>query len=158
MLIYVGVKDGQPLEMRAELQHERLSGGKLPRVRILVVDDDIGVNRLIRAILQNEGWEVSSAQDGEEAIRMVHEALPDLIILDITMPKISGLEVCRHVTGLFRIPIIMVSAQFDLDTKAQCLSAGAQEFLNKPFRAEELVSRVKAALHLVLPDRGQAGA
>lgn len=144
--------------MRAELQRERLSGGKLPRVRILVVDDDIAVNRLIRAILQNHGWEVSSAHDGEEAIRMVHEGLPDLILLDMMMPKLSGLEVCRHVTSLFRIPIIMVSAQFDLDTKAQCLSAGAQDFIIKPFRTEELVNRVQEVLHLVLPDRGQAGA
>lgn len=133
--------------MRLELQPDRLSGGKLPQVRILVVDDDIAVNRLIRAILQNEGWETSSAQDGEEAIRMVHEDQPDLIILDMKMPKLSGLEVCRHVTGLFRIPIIMVSAQFDMDTKAQCLSAGAQEFVNKPFRTEELVNHVKAVLH-----------
>ena len=119
----------------------------MPQVRILVVDDDMGVNRLIRAILQNQGWEVSSAQDGEEAIRMVHEDQPNLIILDMKMPKLSGLEVCRQVTGLFRIPIIMVSAQFDLDTKAQCLSAGAQEFLTKPFRTEELVNCVKAVLH-----------
>ena len=132
--------------MRAELQPERLSGGTLPQVRILVVDDDVGVNRLIRAILQNQGWEVSSAQDGEEAIRMVHEVPPDLILLDMMMPKLSGLEVCRHVTSHFRIPIIMVSAQFDLDTKAQCLSAGAQEFINKPFGTEELVNRVKAVL------------
>ena len=119
----------------------------MPQVRILVVDDDVAVNRLIGAILQNEGWEISSARDGEEAIRMVHESLPDLIILDMTMPKLSGLEVCRQVTSLFRIPIIMVSAQFDMDTKAQCLSAGAQEFVNKPFRMEELVNRVKAVLH-----------
>ncbi|MDO8715936.1 MAG: response regulator [Dehalococcoidales bacterium] len=125
----------------------------MSRARILVVDDNIALNRMILAILQNEGWDVSSAYDGEEALRMVHERLPNLIILDMMMPKLSGLEVCRQVTALFKVPIIMVSAKLDPDTKAQCLSAGAQEFVNKPFSPEDLVNRVKAVLHLAPSDR-----
>ncbi len=112
------------------------------------MDDDVAVNKLIRAILENEGWVVSSAQDGEEALKMVSKSVPDLIILDIKMPKISGLEVCRQVTGLFKIPVIMVSGNSDLDTQSQCLGAGAQGLVHKPFSAEELRNRVKAVLHL----------
>ena len=118
----------------------------MPQVRILVVDDDPVINKLIRDILHEEGWEISSARDGEEAIRMVHENSPDLIILDLMMPKIDGLEVCRHVTALFRIPIIMISGQCDTDTKVKCLNMGAEDFITKPFSVEELVHRVKTVL------------
>lgn len=118
----------------------------MPRVRILVVDDDPAINKLIQVILREEGWEISSARDGKEAIRIVHEKLPDLIILDMMMPRMNGLEVCRHVTSMFPIPIIMVSAQCDMDTKARCLNVGAEDYITKPFRAEELINRVKVVL------------
>ena len=119
----------------------------MPQVRILVVDDDPAINELIQVILQLEGWEISSARDGEEAIRIVHKKLPDLIILDMMMPKMDGLEVCRHVTALFPISVIMVSAQCDMDAKIRCFNMGAEDFVTKPFRAAELVDRVKAVLH-----------
>ena len=118
----------------------------MPRVRILVVDDDPVINKLISDILQEEGWEIYSARDGEEAIRMVHENSPDLIILDLMMPKINGLEVCRHVTDLFQIPIIMISGQYDTDTKVKCLNIGAEDYITKPFSVEELIHRVKTVL------------
>jgi DNA-binding response OmpR family regulator len=118
----------------------------MPRVRILVVDDDPVINKLISDILQEEGWEIYSAQDGEEAIRMVHENPPDLIILDLMMPKINGLEVCRHVTDLFQIPIIMISGQCDTDTKVKCLNMGAEDFITKPFSVVDLIHRVKTVL------------
>lgn len=119
----------------------------MSKVRILVVDDDPAINELIQITLRDEGWETSSARDGKEAIRIVHEKPPDLIILDMMMPKMNGLEVCRHVTSLFSIPIIMASAQCDVDTKIRCLDMGAEDFIVKPFHASELVDRVNAALH-----------
>jgi len=118
----------------------------MPQVKILVVDDDPVINELIRVTLREEGWEISSARDGEEAIRIVHEKLPDLIILDMMMPRMNGLEVCRHVTSMFPIPIIMVSAQCDMDTKVRCLNVGAEDYITKPFRAAELINRVKVVL------------
>jgi DNA-binding response OmpR family regulator len=118
------------------------------KVRILVVDDDPVVNELIQTILREErqGWEISSARDGQEAIELVHENPPDLIILDVMMPGINGLEVCRRVTSQFPIPIIMVSGDCDVDTRSKCLSAGAEDFIFKPFRATELVGCVKEVL------------
>ena len=118
----------------------------MPQVKILVVDDDPVINELIQVTLREEGWEISSARDGEEAISIVHEKLPDLIILDMMMPRMNGLEVCRHVTSMFPIPIIMVSAQCDMDTKVRCLNVGAEDYITKPFRAAELINRVKVVL------------
>lgn len=116
----------------------------MSQVRILVVDDDPVINELIQIILREEcrGWQISSARNGEEAIKIVHEKLPDLIILDMMMPRVNGLEVCYHVNSLFPIPIIMVSGECDMDTQARCLDAGASAYITKPFRTSELISRV----------------
>lgn len=125
----------------------------MTQARILVVDDDPAVNDLIQLVLREEGqgWDVSSAKDGEEAIRIVHEELPDLIILDMMMPRKNGLEVCRHVAGF--IPVIMVSGEGDLDIKGRCLDAGAAAFISKPFLISELISGVKEVLqHKSLTD------
>ena len=121
-------------------------GEILRQIIIMVVDDDNAINELIRIALQDEGWETISARDGEEAIRIIHENQPDLIILDMMMPIINGLEVCRHVTSLFPIPIIMVSAQCDMDTRVRCLNMGAEDHITKPFGTAELINRVKAVL------------
>jgi len=117
----------------------------MPQVRILVVDDDPAINKLIQTILREEGqgWEISSARDGEEAIRIIQEKLPDLIILDMMMPKMNGLEVCRYVTSQFQIPIIMVSGECDSDTKAKCINAGAEDYITKPFPLAQFIDRVK---------------
>ena len=117
----------------------------MPQVRILVVDDDPAINKLIQTILREEGqgWEISSARDGEEAIRIIQEKLPDLIILDMMMPKMNGLEVCRYVTSQFQIPIIMVSSECDSDTKAKCINAGAEDYITKPFPLAQFIDRVK---------------
>jgi two-component system alkaline phosphatase synthesis response regulator PhoP len=120
----------------------------IPKVRILVVDDNPAINELIQVTLREESqeWEILSAQDGEEAIGIVHEKPPNLIILDMTMPRMNGLEVCRRVTSQFTIPIIMVSGECDADTKSKCLNAGAENFIYKPFRALELISCVNELL------------
>jgi DNA-binding response OmpR family regulator len=120
----------------------------MSQVRILVVDDDSAVNELIQVILREEGqrWEILTARNGEEAIRIVREKLPDLIILDMMMPIMNGLDVCRYVTSRSSIPVIMVSGECGVDTKVRCLDAGAVAYIPKPFRTSELIDHVKAVL------------
>jgi len=124
--------------------------GIMAQIRMLVVGDDAGLNALIQAALRFEGretgWHILSAADGEEAMRIVHEKQPSLIILDLRLPKMNGLDVCRHVTGQFGIPVIMTSAERETDTRSKCLEAGARDYIAKPFRVGELVNRVKTIL------------
>ena len=106
--------------------------------RILVVDDELVVLKFLRANLQEEGHKVLTALDGAEALRINEKELPDLIILDIIMPKINGFEVCRQVREWSQVPIIMLSASSAEEDKVKCLDLGADDYLTKPFSIEEL--------------------
>ncbi len=106
--------------------------------RILVVDDDSSIRKFIRANLEARDYEVLLAADGEEGIRLVEMELPDLIILDIMMPKIDGFEVCRQIREWSSIPIIMLSAREGEMDKVNCLDCGADDYLTKPFSLKEL--------------------
>lgn len=114
--------------------------------RILIVDDDPGVVKAVRANLQTRECEVLTAMDGEEALQVLSQEQPDLIILDITMPKLNGFEVCRQIREWSQVPIIMLSARNDVDEKVKCLNIGADDYLTKPFGVNELAARVKAVL------------
>lgn len=114
--------------------------------RILVVDDDPGIVKSVRANLQAKDCEVLIASDGAEAIELIEKELPDLVILDIMMPKMDGFEVCSEVRKWSRIPIIMLSARRDVEEKARCLNTGADDYVTKPFGINELVARVRAVL------------
>ncbi len=114
--------------------------------RILVVDDDLGVVKSVRANLQTRDCEMLTAMDGEEALEVLSKEQPDLIILDITMPKLNGFEVCRQIREWSQVPIIMLSARHDIDEKVKCLNLGADDYLTKPFGVNELAARVKAVL------------
>ncbi len=114
--------------------------------RILIVDDDIGVVKSVRANLQARDCEMLVAMDGTEALQVIEKELPDLIILDITMPKPDGIEVCRQVREWSQIPIIMLSARHDVEEKAKCLNSGADDYITKPFEVNELIARVRAVL------------
>jgi len=114
--------------------------------KILIVDDDIGVLKLLRANLQSADYEVLMATNGEEALAVLEKDNPDIIILDITMPKIGGVEVCRRVREWSQVPIIMLSARQDVDEKASCLNYGADDYVTKPFGVVELKARVSAVL------------
>lgn len=118
----------------------------MKKSRILVVDDDIGIIKSVRANLITHDCEVLTAMDGIEAINVIERELPDLILLDITMPKMDGFEVCREVRKWSQIPIIMLSARHDVEEKARCLNTGADDYITKPFGINELVARVKAVL------------
>ncbi|MBL7165082.1 MAG: response regulator transcription factor [Dehalococcoidales bacterium] len=114
--------------------------------RILIVDDDIGVVKSVRANLKARNWETLVAMDGVEALEVIGREQPDLILLDITMPKMDGFEVCRQVREWSRVPIIMLSARRNVEEKVRCLNIGADDYITKPFGVNELTARVTAVL------------
>ncbi len=114
--------------------------------RILVVDDEIGIIKFLRARLVAQGYDVFTAMDGNDAIQAVEMEMPDLIILDIKMPKMDGFEVCSRIREWSQIPVIMLSARSDEMDKVKCLELGADDYITKPFGAKELIARVSAVL------------
>lgn len=113
---------------------------------ILVVDDEPSIVRFVRANLEARGYRVLTAMDGAEALRKIEMELPDLVILDIMMPKMDGFEVCRRLREWSQIPTIMLSARGDETDKVKCLDLGADDYLTKPFGTRELLARVRAML------------
>ena len=114
--------------------------------RILVVDDEPTAVRLIEAILQRQGYEITSAPDGDAGLRRFREYAPDLVLLDAVLPRLSGFEVCARLRESSAVPIIMLSALPSERERARCLRLGANDYLGKPFEIDELVARVRAAL------------
>lgn len=114
--------------------------------KILVVDDEKPILDIIKFNLTKEGYEVHTAEDGQEALKKVEEVLPDLIILDLMLPKVDGLEVAREVRKKYDMPIIMVTAKDTEIDKVLGLEMGADDYVTKPFSNRELVARVKANL------------
>ena len=116
------------------------------KTHILVVDDDPAILRLLCTNLKARDYNVSMAIDGEEALEAVDGDFVDLIILDIMMPKIDGVEVCRRIREWSNVPIIVLSARGDEKNKVKCLELGADDYLTKPFCIAELMARIKTAL------------
>lgn len=114
--------------------------------KILVVDDEKPITDIEKFSLEKEGYEVEVAYDGEDALKKVEENTPDLIILDIMLPKIDGLEVAKEVRKAHNMPIIMVTAKDSELDKVLGLEIGADDYVTKPFSNRELVARVKANL------------
>ena len=114
--------------------------------KILVIDDEKPISDIVKFNLVKEGYEVFTAYDGEEALEQVKEVEPDLIILDLMLPKIDGLEVCREIRKTHDMPIIMVTAKDSEIDKVLGLELGADDYVTKPFSNRELVARVKANL------------
>lgn len=112
---------------------------------ILVVDDDPAILRLLSTNLKARGYEVITATDGEEALEAVQRDFVDLIILDIMMPKVDGVQVCRCVREWSDMPIIILSARGDENDKVKCLELGADDYLTKPFGIAELMARINTA-------------
>jgi two-component system KDP operon response regulator KdpE len=117
----------------------------MEKKRILVVDDDPAILRLLSTNLKARGYEVITATDGEEALETVQKDFIDLIILDIMMPKLDGVQVCRRVREWSDIPIIILSARGDEHDKVNCLELGADDYLTKPFGIAELMARINTA-------------
>jgi len=114
------------------------------RSRILVVDDDPAIIKVVQANLKADGYDTFTALDGAEAIDVIERELPDLVILDIMLPKMDGFEVLRQLREWSQIPIIMLSARGDAEDKVKCLDLGADDYLGKPFSLNELLARVRA--------------
>jgi len=113
---------------------------------ILVVDDEPQIRRVLRATLSDNGYDVVLAKDGQEAIEMVMRGHPDLILLDVNMPGMSGLEACSNIRLSFTGPIIMVTVRNSEKDKILALDSGADDYVVKPFTMGELLARVRAAL------------
>ncbi len=118
----------------------------MKKTRILIVDDELSIIKFLRANLEAEGFEVLTAIDGVQALQTFEMELPDLVILDIMMPKIDGFEVCRRIREWSQIPVIMLSARGDVHDKVKCLDLGADDYITKPFGKGELTARVRAVL------------
>ncbi|AUJ28765.1 MAG: response regulator YycF [Liquorilactobacillus hordei] len=114
--------------------------------KILVVDDEKPISDIVKFNLTKEGFDVYTAFDGQEAVEQVEEIVPDLILLDIMLPKMDGLEVAREVRKKYDMPIIMVTAKDAEIDKVLGLELGADDYVTKPFSNRELVARVKANL------------
>jgi len=114
--------------------------------RILVADDDVNVHQSLNAYFRRDGFQMLSAYDGEEALEHVRKSRPDMVILDIMMPKMDGLMVCREIRKSSNMPIIMLSAKGDEFDKLLGLELGADDYITKPFSPREVVARIKAVL------------
>jgi len=115
-------------------------------MRILIVDDDPPTVKWTSFLLRDEGYEVITADNGRAALEMVERYSPDLIILDVMMPQIDGLEVCRRIRQTMDVPIIILSAKGETADKVTGLQLGADDYLAKPFEPAELLARIKAVL------------
>jgi two-component system alkaline phosphatase synthesis response regulator PhoP len=122
--------------------------------KVLVVDDDVKTVELVRLYLDRDGYQVLTAYDGVEALRQAHENFPDLIVLDLMLPDIDGLEVCRSLRRESDVPIIMLTARTTDGDKLAGLDLGADDYVTKPFSPKELAARVRAVLRRLPGERG----
>ena len=114
--------------------------------RILVVDDEPQITRVLRTSLSSQGYDIRVANDGETALEIMKDWTPDLVITDLSMPNMDGLELCRRLRLSTKIPIIVLSVRGRGKTKVRALDAGADDYVTKPFGIEELLARVRANL------------
>ncbi|HLW76707.1 MAG TPA: response regulator transcription factor [Bryobacteraceae bacterium] len=117
--------------------------------RILVVDDEPQIRRILRTTLTGAGYEVEDAKTGEEALSKLREYRPDLVLLDINMPGMSGIETCREMRADPNVAIVMLTVHDTEAAKVEALDAGADDFVTKPFSTPELMARIRAALRRV---------
>jgi two-component system KDP operon response regulator KdpE len=125
--------------------------------RILVVDDDPQIRRVMRTTLAGEGYEVEDARSGEEALEKLRTGRHDLMLLDINMPGMGGLETCRQVRANSDMAVIMLTVRNTEQDKVHALDAGADDFITKPFSTPELLARIRAALRRT-PSSPETGA
>jgi two-component system KDP operon response regulator KdpE len=116
------------------------------KIKILVVDDEPKIRMFIRANLEARGYEVIVAQDGSEAVEKASLELPDIVVLDVNMPQMDGIEACRRIREWTDIPIIVLSVRGDEKDKVSALDEGADDYVTKPFGIEELLARIRVAL------------
>ena len=118
---------------------------------ILVVDDEPQITRVLRTSLSAQGYDIRVANDGETALEITKDWTPDLVITDLMMPNMDGLELCRRIRSKSRVPIIVLSVKGEERTKVKALDAGADDYVTKPFGMNELLARVRANLRRTVP-------
>jgi two-component system, OmpR family, response regulator MprA len=123
------------------------------RPRVLVVDDDRKITASLRRGLAYEGYSVDVANSGSEALTLVHDLRPDLVVLDVMMPGIDGLDVCRLIRRSDDVPILMLTAKDEIADRVAGLNSGADDYLVKPFAFEELLARLRALLRRRTPQQ-----
>ena len=114
--------------------------------RVLVVDDDETIRRTLRINLRARGYEVEEVATGRDALSTVEDAPPDLVILDLGLPDVDGVEVLRRLRRTSRVPVVVLSARQQSDDKVEALDEGADDYVTKPFGMDELMARVRSAL------------
>jgi two-component system response regulator ResD len=123
--------------------------------KILIVDDEPNIREVVGLYLRRDGHDIVSAADGEEALALFREGEPDLVVLDLMLPRIGGLEVCRRMRAERRVPLIMLTARGEEEERVVGLSLGADDYVVKPFSPRELAARVTAVLRRVEEPAGQ---
>lgn len=114
--------------------------------KILVVDDDPAINEMLTIVLEAEGFHTSSVTDGAEAVGAFHSFDPDLILLDLMLPGMNGIDICREIRKESGVPIVMLTAKTDTVDVVLGLESGADDYITKPFKPKELVARIRARL------------
>jgi two-component system, OmpR family, KDP operon response regulator KdpE len=122
--------------------------------RILVVDDETQITRVLRTSLSSHAYDVRVANDGETALEIMKDWTPDLVITDLSMPNMDGLELTRRLRTTTKVPIVILSVRGEERSKVQALDAGADDYVTKPFSMEELLARVRASLRRSQSDAG----
>src|SRR5215469_2101540 len=125
------------------------------RRNILVVDDEPQIARVLKTTLSSQGYGIRTATDGKQALQEMKSWSPDLVITDLRMPNMDGLELCRAIRTESRVPIIVLSVKGEETIKVEALDAGADDYVTKPFNVNELLARVRAALRrTAVPEQG----
>ncbi len=124
---------------------------------VLVVDDELSFREGLRQALRNEGFAVHLAADGEEALKLFRSVSPDLVLLDVMLPRMSGIDVCRKIRAAGSTPVIMVSARNEEIDAVVALEVGADDYVAKPYRVRELVARMRTVLRRAVPASSTGG-
>lgn len=122
-------------------------------IKILVIEDDLAILRLLQRGLSMEGYQVETATNGESGLKLFQEKQPDLIVLDLMLPGMDGLEVCQRIRQKSKLPILILTAKDAVQDRVEGLDAGADDYLVKPFNLEELLARIRALLRRTEQER-----
>jgi two-component system KDP operon response regulator KdpE len=121
------------------------------RPHILIVDDEPQITRVLRTTLSTQGYDIRIASDGEMALEIVKDFTPDLVITDLAMPNMNGIELCRNLRRMSEVPILVLSVRGEERSKVEALDSGADDYITKPFSTGELLARIRAVLRRSRP-------
>ncbi len=123
--------------------------------RILIVEDEISIAKLLQYKLKSEGFVIQMAHDGHSALALMEAFKPSLVLLDLMLPDMSGMDICRTLTKTYNLPIIIITAKADIDDKVTGLESGADDYITKPFDFREVMARIHSTLRRMYPEHDQ---